>query len=267
LSQPRSVLVSAGASGIGRKIAEAFDALGDRVHVFDISAERLDALRDARPGMSCYCADASNDADLAVVFDSLARSGGRLDVLVNNVGIPGPTAPVDDVEPAEWDRTIAVDLSANFYCTRRAVPLMKAAGGGSIINIASTAGLYACPLRSPYVAAKWAMVGLTRTWAMELGAHGIRVNALCPGSVSGPRIDGVIERDAERRGMSPAQIREVYLQQTSLGVFVDAEDVAQMAVFLASDAGRYVSGQAIAIDGNTESLANWLDRTPPGERR
>jgi len=264
LSDRRSVLVSAGASGIGRRIAEAFDAIGDRVHVFDASADRLDEMARSTPGIRGYLADASNDAELADVFDRIASEEGRLDVLVNNVGISGPAAPVDRIDPADWDRTIAVDLSANFYCTRRAVPLMKAAGGGSIINISSTAGLYGCPLRSPYVAAKWAIVGLTKTWAMELGEHRIRVNALCPGSVSGPRIDGVIERDAAERGMTPAQIRDVYLQQSSLGIFVEADDVARMAVFLASDGGRYVSGQAIAIDGNTESLSNWLDKKPAG---
>jgi len=267
LNNRRSVLVSAGASGIGRRIAEAFDTIGDSVHVFDVSPDRLDELRQARPGIHCHRADASRDTELAAVFEALVRLEGKLDVLVNNVGISGPAAAVDRIDPADWDRTIAVDLNANFYCTRRAVPLLKGAGGGSIINIASTAGLYGCPLRSPYVAAKWALVGLTKTWAMELGPSGIRVNALCPGSVNGPRIDGVIERDAQERGMTPAAIRDVYLQQTSLGVFVEGEDVARMAVFLASDGGRYVSGQAIAIDGNTESLANWLDKAPVEDAR
>ncbi len=260
LSKRRSVLVSAGASGIGRRIAEAFDVLGDSVHVFDVAPDRLEEVGRASPGIQCHRADASSDSQLAGVFEALASVEGKLDVLVNNVGISGPTAPVDEIDPAEWDRTIAVDLSAHFYCTRRAVPLIKAAGGGAIINIASNAGLFGCPLRSPYAAAKWALVGLTRTWAMELGRYGIRVNALCPGSVSGRRIDGVIERDARERGMPPERVRDVYLQQSSLGVFVEAEDVARMAVFLASEGGRYVSGQAIGIDGHTETLANWLDK-------
>jgi NAD(P)-dependent dehydrogenase (short-subunit alcohol dehydrogenase family) len=139
------------------------------------------------------------------------------------------------------------------------VPLLKAAGGGSIVNIASNAALFGFPLRSPYTAAKWAMIGLTKTWAMELGVHGIRVNAICPGSVNGPRIDGVIERDARERGMTAQAIRDVYQRQSSMRVFVEADDVARTAQFLASEAGRFISGQAIAVDGHTEGLSNWLD--------
>ncbi len=161
-------------------------------------------------------------------------------------------------EPEDWDRTLAVDLSGSFYVTRKAVPLLKRQGG-SIVNMSSTAGLFGCPMRSPYVAAKWAIVGLTKTWAMELGPAGIRVNAICPGSVNGPRIEGVIQRDATSRGMDPEEIRRVYLRQVSLRCFAEADDVAQMALYLCSDAGKRISGQAIGLDGNTESLANCLD--------
>lgn len=254
----KTVLVTAGASGIGFAIAAAFLARGDRVHVCDVSADAIEGLGSRAPGITATRADVSSVRDIDRTFADLTKIYGRLDVLVNNAGIAGPTAAVEDIEPDDWNRTIAVDLSGQFYCTRLAVPLLKAQAGGSIINIASSAALFGFPLRSPYTASKWAMIGLTKTWAMELGPYGIRVNALCPGSVRGPRIDAVIERDAAERNMSADKIREVYQRQTSMRVFVDAEDVAQMALFLASDAGRYVSGQAIGVDGHTEGLSNWL---------
>jgi NAD(P)-dependent dehydrogenase (short-subunit alcohol dehydrogenase family) len=133
--------------------------------------------------------------------------------------------------------------------------LLKQGAAGSIINMASSAGLHGCPLRSPYVASKWALIGLTKTWAMELGPAGIRVNAICPGSVAGPRIDGVIERDAARRGTSNEHIRESYQRQSSLRRFVDASEIASLAIFLASEAGAGISGQAMSVDGHTESLS------------
>jgi NAD(P)-dependent dehydrogenase (short-subunit alcohol dehydrogenase family) len=173
-------------------------------------------------------------------FAELRATHGRLDVLVNNAGIAGPTGRVEDIDPDAWQRTIAVDLNGQFYCARQAVPMLRAAGGGSIICIASTAALFGFPLRSPYAACKWAIVGFVKTLAMELGPEKIRVNAICPGSVSGPRIDGVIERDAASRGMEPQAIRDIYLRQTSMRTFVDAEDVAEMAYFLASSAGAKI---------------------------
>jgi len=133
---------------------------------------------------------------------------------------------------------------------------MKASGGGSIVNISSSAAFFGYPLRSPYTASKWALIGLTKTWAMELGPHRIRVNAICPGSVKGQRIDTVIERDAQVQGVDAESVRRVYLEQTSLEIFVDAEDIANMALFLCSDLGATISGQALGVDGHTESLSN-----------
>jgi NAD(P)-dependent dehydrogenase (short-subunit alcohol dehydrogenase family) len=193
------------------------------------------------------------------MFDEIASRYGRLDVLVNNAGISGPTAPVEEIAPADWDRTVAVDLNGQFYCTRLAVPFLKAAGGGSIILISSSAAFFGYPLRTPYTACKWALVGFMKTLAMELGPHRIRVNAICPGSVRGPRIDGVIERDAAKRGRTAAEIRRLYERQTSLRAFVAAEDVANAAFFLASEQGAMISGQALGVDGHTESLSSWLD--------
>jgi NAD(P)-dependent dehydrogenase (short-subunit alcohol dehydrogenase family) len=166
---------------------------------------------------------------------------------------------VESLDPEEWDRTIAVNLNSQFYCARRAVPLLKSAAatnqkGGAIINISSNAGLFGYPLRTPYAASKWAIIGLTKSLAMELGSFGIRVNAICPGPVEGPRIDRVISARAESRGVPFEEMRETYLQINSLHSFVQAEEIGNLAVFLCSDLGRKISGQALAIDGNTETL-------------
>jgi NAD(P)-dependent dehydrogenase (short-subunit alcohol dehydrogenase family) len=230
---------------------------GIAAHICDIDKTAIGACIAANPEFTASCADVSRVEQVDAVFADLARHHGRLDILVNNVGVSGPTAAVEDIDPADWDRTIAVDLSSAFYVTRKAVPLLRAARG-SIVNIASNAALFGVPLRSPYAASKWALIGLTRTWAMELGPAGVRVNAICPGSVEGSRIDGVIERDAALRGVAPETIREVYLRQSSMRVFVGADDIAAMVCFLCSDAGKNISGQSIAIDGHTENLSNWL---------
>jgi NAD(P)-dependent dehydrogenase (short-subunit alcohol dehydrogenase family) len=255
----RVVLVTGGAAGIGRAIADRFAAGGCRVHVCDADPEAVRRFRDEVPGASASVADVSRVADVDAMFEDLRRHRRRLDVLVNNAGISGPTAPVEEIAPADWDRTVAVDLNGQFYCTRLAVPMLKAAGGGSIVLISSSAAYFGYPLRTPYTACKWALVGFMKTLAMELGPHRIRVNAICPGSVRGPRIDGVIERDAAKRGRTAAEIRRLYERQTSLRSFVGAEDIANAAYFLASAEGAMISGQALGVDGHTESLSNWLD--------
>jgi NAD(P)-dependent dehydrogenase (short-subunit alcohol dehydrogenase family) len=250
------VLVTAGASGIGRCIATTFLAHGSRVHVCDIDPDILAGFLADHPDASGSIADVANLEQVDNMFGELTDRYGRLDILVNNAGVAGPTAPVEEIGIADWDRTIAIDLSGQFYVTRRAVPLLKQSGRGSIINVSSNAALFGCPLRSPYVASKWAMIGLTKTWAMELGRDNIRVNALCPGSVEGERIDGVITRDAEQRNLDPSEVREIYQRQSSMRLFVSAQDVANMALFLGSDLGASISGQAIGIDGHTEGLSS-----------
>jgi NAD(P)-dependent dehydrogenase (short-subunit alcohol dehydrogenase family) len=260
VSREDVVLISGGAAGIGRTIASGFLEAGARVHVFDKSAEHVEEFLSALPLASATHADISKPHEVERVFADLGGLYGRLSVLVNNAGVAGPTAAVEDTPIDAWSQCIDVDLNGFFYVTRLAVPLLKENGGGSIINIASTAALHGYPLRSAYAASKWAQLGLTKTWAMELGPHGIRVNAISPGSVEGPRIDAVIERDASARGLSPEQVRDVYLRQTSMRTFISAEDVANMAVFLASDGAGRVSGQVIAVDGYTEGLSNWLDK-------
>jgi NAD(P)-dependent dehydrogenase (short-subunit alcohol dehydrogenase family) len=254
------VLISGGAAGIGRTIARAFLADGYAVHVCDASAGHVEAFVAENPPASATVADVADAAQVETVFTDLVERHARLDVLVNNAGIAGPTAHVEDIDIADWDECIGVDLNGIFYMTRRAVPLLKQRSGSSIINIASTAALHGYPLRSAYAASKWAQVGLTKTWAMELGPDGIRVNAISPGSVEGPRIDAVIASEAAKRDLTPEQVRDVYLKQTSMRTFITADDVASVAVFLASDGAARVSGQIIAVDGYTEGLSNWLGK-------
>lgn len=253
------VLISGGADGIGRRIAELFLEDGANVHVCDASAGHIDEFLAANPSATASLCDISDPDQVAAVYRELEQSGDGLRVLINNAGIAGPAAAVEDIDIDEWRRCIDVNLNGTFYMTRYGIPLLKRTKDAAIINIASNAGLFGCPHRSPYAAGKWAMIGLTKTWAMELGPHGIRVNAVCPASVEGERVDAVIERDARQRGVSGDEIRRIYERQSSLRSFVSADDVAETVLFLASDRARKISGQAIAVDGHTETLGISLD--------
>lgn len=253
------VLISGGASGIGLRMAERFLEQGDAVHVGDVSAASVDEFLAANPGATGTVADIGNRDDVARLIADFEAHYEHLDVLVNNAGVAGPSAKVDTHDDEGWDDCIRINLSGTFYLTKRAVPLLRRSDGGSVINISSTAALHGYPLRSAYAASKWGMMGLMKTWAMELGPEGIRVNAVCPTSVEGPRIDAVIERDARQRGLPVEKIREVYLRQTSMRTFIAPDDVADVVLFLASDAAKKISGQSISVDGHTEGLSNWLD--------
>lgn len=240
-------LVTGGGSGIGAVIAATLARRGARVMV-------VDADPATEPD---FVADVADTAAVDDLFVEVSARLGGLDVLVNNVGIAGPTAPVDEMDPAAFDDCVRVNLGSIFRCTRGAVPLLRELPG-SIVNISSTAGIFGYPLRSPYAAAKWAVVGLTKTWAMELGPAGIRVNAICPGSVGGSRMDGVIQREAAALGVTPSAVRSAYESQVSMGSFVDAGDIAEAAAFLASPAARFISGQVLGVDGHTETLRTVL---------
>lgn len=249
------VVVTAGASGIGKTIANAFSKTGSKVLVCDISEQAVEEFNEENSGVAVR-ADVSDVHQMELFFVEAKRRLGGLDVLVNNAGIAGPTAPIEDIDPIDWEKTVSVNLNGLFYCTKFALPLLKQAKGGSIINIASSAAMKGYPLRSPYSATKWAMIGMTKTIAMEAGSFNIRVNAICPGSVKGPRIEQVIKNDAKIRGVAPEIIRQTYLNQVSLRTFVDAQDIANTAVYLASKYGKNISGQTIGVDGHTESLSN-----------
>jgi len=250
------VLVTAGASGIGRVIAKSFLAHGCHVHICDIDRPAVETFLLENPESSATVADVSDFKSVETVFSDLKKRYTQLDVLINNAGKAGPTAALEDIDPEDWDATVAVNLNSQFYFSRLAIPLIRKAGGGSIVNIASSAALFGYPNRSPYAASKWAVIGLTKTMAMESGDSGIRVNAICPGSVEGPRIERVIKKDAQERGKTVDEIREMYTRQTSLNRFIQPEEVAHMAVFLASDLGRSISGQVLSVDGHTESLSS-----------
>lgn len=258
MSDNRVVLISGAASGIGRRMAERFLEQGDAVHICDTSEESVEEFRNANPGATTSIADVGNTSDVERVFAELLEHHGRLDVLINNAGVAGPAGPVEELDPTAWEQCLQVNLSGTFYMTRLAIPLLRKSAGASIINIASTAALMGCPHRSPYVATKWAQIGLTETWAMELGPEGIRVNAVCPTSVEGQRIERVIEHEAKQRGLSNDEIRGVYLRQTSLRSFASPDEVADTVLYLASKQASRISGQAIAVDGHTEGFLNWL---------
>jgi len=251
----KRAIVTAGANGIGRAITETLMAAGARVHICDVDEARIAATCAALPGLGATLADVSDVAAVDRLFDEAIAAMGGLDILVNNAGIAGPVAPVDEIDPEDWRRCIAVDLDGPFLCARRAIPPIRAAGGGSIVNISSTAGLFGFPNRSPYAAAKWGVIGFTKTLAMEQGPNGIRVNAICPGSVSGPRIDAVIAGAAKADGITEEAMRDIWLRQVSMRTFVEAQDIANMVLFICSDAGAKISGQALSVDGHTESLS------------
>jgi NAD(P)-dependent dehydrogenase (short-subunit alcohol dehydrogenase family) len=251
----KRVLVTAGGAGIGRGIAASFLAQGARVWICDIDAKALAATKDAHPELGGSRTDVAHEGAVAAMYAAIEQTFGGLDVLVNNAGIAGPTGPIETLDPADWRRCVAVNLDGAFLCARRAVPLLKAAGGGAIINISSTAGLMGYPLRTPYASAKWAVIGLTRSLAIELGRFGIRVNAICPGSVEGARMGRVIEAEAAARGVNEEEVRQGYVRTTSLRSFISPEQIATLALLLCSDLGASISGQAIAVDGNTETLS------------
>jgi NAD(P)-dependent dehydrogenase (short-subunit alcohol dehydrogenase family) len=248
------VLVTAGASGIGRAIADLLLAHGARAHICDVSDDFLADFAKAWPDAGRSKADVSSEADVARMFEDVRAKLGGLDVLVNNAGVAGPTGGVEEISPADWRRTIDVCLTGQFLCAHFAVPMLKAAGGGSIVNLSSAAGRFGYAYRTPYSAAKWGVIGFSQSLAKELGPANIRVNAILPGIVEGPRMSGVIAARAKQVGVSYAEMEKTYLDRVSLRRMVTAEDVAATVLFLVSEAGRNVSGQSIGVDGNVESL-------------
>jgi NAD(P)-dependent dehydrogenase (short-subunit alcohol dehydrogenase family) len=248
------VLVTAGASGIGRAIVEALGGAGARVHLCDIDEAALANVAEELPGVHASYADVADEAAVDRLFEEVRRTLGGLDVLVNNAGIAGPTGPIEDLALADWERCLRVDLTGQFLCARRAVPLLKEARGGVVVNMSSAAGRHGYAFRTPYAAAKWGVVGLTQSLAKELGPHNISVNAILPGVVQGPRIERVIGARAEQLGLPYAEMERQYLEKVSLRRMVTAQDVAAMVLFLVSPLGRNVSGQSLGVCGNVETL-------------
>lgn len=248
------VLVTAGASGIGRAIADLFLDQGAQVHICDVSDTFLADFRSTHPKAGCTKADVSSDSEVKHLFDEIEKSLGGLDILVNNAGIAGPTGGVDEISSEEWRRTLDICLTGQYLCAHHAVPMLKQAGGGAIINLSSAAGRFGYAFRSPYAAAKWGVIGFTQSLAKELGPENIRVNSILPGIVEGPRITGVIQARADQYGVSYAEMEKTYLDRVSMRRMVTAQDVATAALYLASPAGRNISGQSLGVDANVETL-------------
>lgn len=247
----KRAIVTAGGGGIGRRVAERLVEAGVSVFVGDMDGVALSSLPDEILSKQC---DVSSDTDVDAFFDAALEALGGIDILINAAGTKGPTGPIEATDPAEWAACVDVNLTGAYRCLRRALAPMKAQASGSIVNFSSTAGLFGYAERSPYCAAKWAVIGLTKCAAAEAGPNGVRVNAICPGAVEGDRMDRVIAAEVALSGKSAAEIRADYVKDTSLRCFVTADDIADTALFLCSDAGARISGQAIPVDGHTGML-------------
>jgi NAD(P)-dependent dehydrogenase (short-subunit alcohol dehydrogenase family) len=246
------VMVSAAGRSIGRAVAERFHAAGAKVHICCLTTESLETVRAANAGITGSIADVGVAHEVERWFGEGLDALGGLDVLVNNAGIGGPRAPIEEISDVDWHRTVDVNLHSMFYCIKRAVPLMRSQGSGAIINISTASTRVGMPLRSPYIATKCAVDGLTENLARELGPFGIRCNAILPGLVDNPRGRALITRLASERNQTIADAEERYLSYNSMRTFVTSEEVADTAFFLASDAGRHISGQLLGVCGNLE---------------
>ncbi|MER9714021.1 SDR family oxidoreductase [Mesorhizobium sp. M0174] len=246
----KRVLITAGANGIGKTVAEHFVAEGAKVLVCDVDDEAIRSAEE-KANVIAIKADVSDSKAVAKLFEEIDRRLGGLDVLINNAGTSGPSKPVEDVTDEEWRATLAVNVDGAFYCARAAVPRLKQAGGGTVVNMSSTAGFLPYSLRTPYCTAKYGIIGLTEVMAMELGPHNINVNAICPGNVDSPRLERVNQMASASRGISMEQINKTMLAQQSMRRLVSMHDIADMMIYLCSPQGRIISGQSLAIDGQT----------------
>jgi NAD(P)-dependent dehydrogenase (short-subunit alcohol dehydrogenase family) len=255
MSKVQRVLVTAGAAGIGRAIVQAFAAAGAKVHVCDLDATALAELRAQLPEVTTSVCDIGERSAVEAMVGEAAAALGGLDVLVNNAGISGPTASVEQMDPDDWEAVLRINLTGTFNVTRHAIPHLKRSKDGTILVMSSLAGRLGYPNRSPYSTSKWGLIGFTKTLARELGGFGIRVNAILPGAVEGPRIDRVLEGRAAASGRSVADERAAALANQSVKRFVAPADIGALAVFLASDAARSISGQIVPIDGDSQSAS------------
>lgn len=249
------ILVTAGAAGIGRAIAEAFLADGADVAICDVDYEQLAAMQEVHPTLIASQVNVTNEAEMDAFLLELEERWQGIDVVCANAGTGGPAGRIETLGYDEWQQCVATNLHGSFLTCRWAARLMRAQGSGLICLTSSTAGQMGYPLRSPYASAKWAIVGLTKTLAMELGEAGVRVNAICPGAVEGPRMDRVIENEASARGQAIDAVRQSYVKGVSMKTWVTAQDIANTVRFLASPSGSKISGQILAVDGHTETLA------------
>jgi NAD(P)-dependent dehydrogenase (short-subunit alcohol dehydrogenase family) len=246
-------IITGGGKGIGRAIARLFAQAGAKVLINGTTKEALEAVAaeiNSGGGQAiAFQADIADEANVKRMMETALAEFGRIDILVNNSGIAGPTAAVVNVKLEDWERTFAINLTGAFLCAKHALPSMIAQKSGSVINITSVGGLGGYALRSPYSASKWGMIGLTRTLALEVGRDNINVNAIAPGPVRGPRIEAVLQRRAEEMGLAFEEVEREMVAGTALKRMVENEDIAAMALFLASDEGRNITGETINISG------------------
>jgi NAD(P)-dependent dehydrogenase (short-subunit alcohol dehydrogenase family) len=254
MDQPPRVLVSAGASGIGASIAARFLADGARVSICDRDEAAVRAAIRRSPALQAVVGDVADHRDTERWVAEVVDAWGGVDVLVNNAGIAGPTALVEDISPEAWRDCLAVTLDSHFLMARLVVPHMKRQQSGALVTISSTAGLHGYGMRSPYAAAKWAVIGFTKSLAVELGPHGIRANVVAPGSVEGPRMGRVIEAEAAQRGVTADAVQREYVDSQSIPRFVKPSEIADACAFLASAQASMINGQVIAVDGHTETF-------------
>ncbi len=251
----KRVLVTAGANGIGLAITHGFLESGARVLVCDVDEQALASARTQFPQLMTTVADVADERSVAALFATVDAQLGGLDILVNNAGIAGPTGTVENLRLEDWNRTLAVNITGQFLCARLAVPRLRLGTNASMINLSSAAGHLGFPGRSAYAASKWAVVGFTKSLAIELGPEGIRVNAILPGAVDGPRIRAVIAAKAESLGRPVADVARDYESQSAMGTLVTVADIANMVLFACTDCARHITGQELVVDGHTQKLS------------
>lgn len=253
----RVAFITGGANGIGLCTAEYLLKENYLVFILDTDQEGLTKMIDKHyPNLQGYHGDVAKEGDVIAAFDQLRSSWGRLDLLFNNAGSTGPVKLAQDIENEEFMDCLSNILGGQHNCTRQAIPMMKAQQSGNIVNMTSTAYGFGFPYRSPYTAAKWGTVGLTKTWAMELGRDNITVNCVSPGCVDSDRIRMLIQKDADNKGIPYEQAEKAWKATVSMRTFVDAEEVASMVAYFGSPAAKRISGQVVAIDGHTEGLGD-----------
>ena len=252
--QNKKIIISAGASGIGWATAKICLSRGAIVYICDIDAKSLKKIQKHplnKKKLFAYKCDASDEYEVSDFFNQVSKKTKKIDALINNVGVAGPTGNIEKLSSDDWEQTLKINVISHFYFTKLAIPMLKKNKGGSIVNISSTAGIMGFALRSPYAASKWAVIGVTKTLAIELGRFKIRVNAICPGTIKGDRMARVIRDKAKFLKVSKKIIEKDFLSMASMNSWISKEDIGKMCSFLISSDSEKISGQVFPVDGNT----------------
>ena len=253
----KKIIISGGASGIGWSTAKICLSRGAIVYICDIDSKSLKKVQKHplnKKKLFTYECDASDEYEVSNFFSKIRKKTKKIDALINNVGVAGPTGTIDKLESADWEKTMHINVNSHFYFNKQAIPLLKKTRSSSIINISSGAGILGFPLRSPYAASKWAVIGMTKTLAMELGKYRIRVNAICPGTIKGDRMKRVIRDKSKFIKASSKKIESEFISMASMNCWIYEDDIGKMCTFLISDDAERISGQVIGVDGNAIRL-------------